>query len=177
MKDFIVSTFGSFASTIVAIHILSAIVWVGGMIVIYLAVHPTMQSIEEPKVKLGKTLMVVGNFFNIVIVFIILSLLSAVFMAVGFGFRVSAIDSNGIIISEVANTLYNIVHIKEAIWLIMALNFTLMYIKRAKAQKLFDRGDMKGAKESVALIPKLLLPINIVLGILALWFGVTLRGL
>ncbi len=177
MHEFIISTFGSYAHEIVTIHILSAIVWVGGMIAIYFAVNPSMQTIEEPKIKLGKTLLLVGKFFNIVILFIILSLVSAIFMAVGFGFRVSALDSDGIIISEVGNTLYNIVHIKEAIWLIMAMNFTLMYYKRAKAQKLFDAGDMAGAKEGVALIPKLLLPINIFLGLLALWFGVTLRGL
>ena len=177
MKEFLISTFGSYAHQIVTIHILSAIVWVGGMIAIYFAVHPTMQTIEESKIKLGKTLMLVGRFFNIVIPFIILSLISAIFMAVGFGFRASALDSDGNVISEVANALYNIVHIKEAIWLIMAMNFALMYYKRAKAQKLFDAGDMVGAKESVALIPKLLLPINIFLGLLALWFGVTLRGL
>ncbi|MFK5974908.1 MAG: hypothetical protein QM493_00245 [Sulfurovum sp.] len=177
MKEFLISTFGSYAHQIVTIHILSAIVWVGGMIAIYFAVHPTMQTIKEPKLKLGKTLILVGKFFNIVIPFIILSIVSAVFMAVGFGFRASALDSDGIVISEVANTLYNIVHIKEGIWLIMAMNFALMYYKRAKAQKLFDAGDMASAKETVALIPKLLLPINIFLGLLALWFGVTLRGL
>lgn len=176
MKENIINIFGSYAQEILFLHILSAIVWVGGMIAIFFAVHPTMQSIEEPKIKLGKTLMIVGRFFNIVIPFIILSVVTAIFMAVGFGFRASALDSSGNIISSVANNLYNIVHIKEAIWLIMSVNFTLMYIKRAKAQKLFNAGDLAGAKEKVALIPKLLLPINIILGLLALWFGVTLRG-
>jgi len=52
-----------------------------------------------------------------------------------------------------------------------------MYLKRRKAQKHYDDGDLMGAKESLSLIPKLLLPINIVLGIAALWLGVTLRGL
>ena len=58
----------------------------------------------------------------------------------------------------------------------MTMNFMWMYIKRRKAQKLFDAGDLAGAKASVALIPKLLLPINILLGIIALWLGITLRG-
>jgi len=176
MKDFIISTFGEFASIIVSIHIFSAIVWVGGMIAIFFAVHPSMQSIDDAKIRLGKTLMIVGRFFNIVIPFIILLLVSAIFMAVGLGFRANALDSSGNVISEVANNLYNIVHIKEVIWLIMATNFTIMYTKRAKAQRLFNSGDLVGAKEKVAIIPKLLLPINIILGILALWFGVTLRG-
>jgi len=60
--------------------------------------------------------------------------------------------------------------------MLMTMNFTWMYIKRRKAQKLFDAGNLAEAKASVALIPKVLLPINIVLGIMALWLGITLRG-
>ena len=59
----------------------------------------------------------------------------------------------------------------------MAANFTWMYMKRRKAQKLFETEDLAGAKAAAALIPKLLLPINIALGIAALWLGITLRGL
>jgi hypothetical protein len=59
----------------------------------------------------------------------------------------------------------------------MAANFSWMYLKRSKAQKLFDAGDLPAAKASMALIPKLLLPINILLGLAALWTGIALRGL
>jgi hypothetical protein len=52
-----------------------------------------------------------------------------------------------------------------------------MYFKRRKAQKLFDMGKLPEAKAVVALIPKFLLPLNIVLGLIALWLGVGLRGL
>jgi hypothetical protein len=58
----------------------------------------------------------------------------------------------------------------------MVLNFSWMYFKRRQAQKLFDAGDLPSAKEKASLIPKLLLPINIVLGIAALWLGITLGG-
>ena len=98
-------------------------------------------------------------------------------MAVGLGFREAAVDASGDVISEVAMHTYNLVHLKEGIWMLMAMNFTWMYLKRRKAQKLFDAGNLREAKASVALIPKLLLPINILLGIVALWLGVTLRGL
>jgi len=59
----------------------------------------------------------------------------------------------------------------------MAVNYTYMYIKRAKAWKLFSQGDVALAKAQMSLIPNLLLPINIVLGIVALGLGVSLRGL
>ena len=72
--------------------------------------------------------------------------------------------------------LYWLVHAKEGIWTIMTVNFIYMYIKRNRAQKLFDSGDLAQAKMSVSNIPNLLLPINIVLGVIAIFAGVTLRG-
>jgi len=143
---------------ILFLHVLSAIIWIGGMIAIRLAVHPTMQSIEEPKIKLGKTLMLVGKFFNIIIPFIIIILLTAIILMLG--------------------TIETTEHIiKFVIWGMMTANFTWMYFKRSKAQKLFNEGKLPEAKVTITLIPKLLLPINIILGIIALWLGVSLRGL
>jgi len=176
MKAWMVELFGAYAHEIVFLHVLSAFVWVGGMIAIRLAVHPNLQLIEDPRVRLGKTLAITGRFFNIVIPFIVLLIVTAVIMAVGLGFRAAAVDASGNIISEAAYATYNLVHVKEGIWMLMAMNFGWMYLKRRKAQKLFDEGHLPEAKESVALIPKLLLPINILLGIAALWLGITLRG-
>ena len=177
MKEWMLGFFGSFAHEIVFLHVLSAIVWVGGMIAIRLAVHPNLQLIEDPKVRLGKTLAITGKFFNIVIPFIVLIILTAVIMAVGLGFRAAAVDASGNIISEAAYTTYQYVHIKELIWTIMAANFSWMYLKRRKAQRLFDAGELPAAKATVAIIPQILLPINIILGIAAIWLGITLRGL
>ena len=177
MKSAMVGLFGTYAHEIVFLHVVSAIIWVGGMIAIRFAVHPNMQMIEDPKVKLGRTLAITGKFFHLVIPFIILLIVTAVLMAVGLGFRIAAVDEAGNIISQSAYDLYQIVHMKEVVWMIMTANFTWMYFKRRKAQKLFDAGDQPAAKAAVALIPKYLLPINIALGILALWLGLTLRGL
>ena len=69
-----------------------------------------------------------------------------------------------------------IIHLKETIWTLMTLNFSYMYIKRAKAQKLYNAGDFAKAKEMIRILPTILLPINIVLGLMAIFFGVTLRG-
>ena len=177
MKSAMVGLFGTYAHEIVFLHVVSAIIWVGGMIAIRFAVHPSLQMIEDPKVKLGRTLAITGKFFHLVIPFIILLILTAVVMAVGLGFRIAAVDEAGNIISQTAYDLYQIVHIKEVVWMVMTANFSWMYFKRRKAQKLFDAGDLPAAKAAVALIPKYLLPINIALGILALWLGLTLRGL
>ncbi|MNO07698.1 hypothetical protein D3C81_2299920 [compost metagenome] len=58
----------------------------------------------------------------------------------------------------------------------MTINFIYMYMRRAKAQKFFNAGDLPAAKAQVALLPNLLLPINIVLGLAAIYSGVVLRG-
>ncbi|MDQ1325727.1 MAG: hypothetical protein QG564_851 [Campylobacterota bacterium] len=176
MKSAMVEFFGTYAHGIVFLHVFSAVVWVGGMMAIRLAVHPSLQAIEDPKIKLGRILTITGSFFNIVLPFIVLMLVTAILMAVGLGFRNAAVDQNGQVISETAMHIYNMVHVKEAIWFIMTINFTWMYLKQRKAQKLFNENNFSQAKKSLELIPKFLLPINIVLGVIALWLGITLRG-
>lgn len=148
----------NYTAIVVFLHILSAVVWVGGMIAIKIAVHPALQNIEDAKIKLGKTLQIVGRLFNLVLPFIFISLICALILIIGAGF------GGGYI------------HLKEAIWTIMTLNYFFMYIKRTKAQKLFNQGEFAKAKESVAILPTILLPINIALGLLAIYLGVLLRG-
>lgn len=162
MKELMVNLFTEYAALLVFLHVISAVVWVGGMIAIRMAVHPSLQSIADPKIKLGKTLQIMGRLFNLVIPFIIILIITATLMAVGLGFK--------------GTDLYWLVHVKEVIWTIMAINFIYMYIKRNKAKKLFDSGDLAGAKMSVSNLPNLLLPINTVLGVIAIFSGVTLRG-
>ena len=163
MREAMVHFFGNYATVLVFLHVLSAIVWIGGMIAIRVAVHPVLQSIDDPKIKLSKTLQIVGRLFHLVIPFIIILIVTATLMAVGLGFK--------------GTDLYWLIHVKEVIWTLMTLNFIYMYIRRRKAQKLFDAGDLPGAKAQAAPLPNLLLPINIVLGIAAVFSGVVLRGM
>ena len=163
MREVLTGIFTEYSTIIVFLHVISAVVWVGGMIAIRGAVHPSLQSIDDPKIKLGKTLQIVGKLFHLVIPFIIILIITAILMAVGLGFK--------------GSDLYWLILVKEIIWTVMVINFTYMYIKRYKAQKMFNAGDLKGAKMSVSKLPDLLLPINIVLGILAIFAGVILRGI
>ena len=149
--------------TVVFLHVLSAFVWLGGMIAIRVAVHPVLQSIEEPKIKLGKTLEITGRLFHLVIPFI------ATLLATGLMMAISSKGHYG--------DLKSLFLSKEIIWTLMTINFTYMYLQRRAAWKLFEVGKLPEAKAKVKHIPNLLLPINIVLGVLALWLGLTLRGL
>jgi len=147
--------FQNYATLLIFLHVVSAIIWIGGMIAVRVAVHPSLQSIDDPKLKLGKTLEIVGRLFHLVIPFIITLLITGV-------------------IFELAGFKTPLVHVKEAIWTIMTLNYIFMYIKRVKAQKLFQSGKLAEAKEQMKLLPTLLLPINIFLGMVAIFLGVEL---
>jgi uncharacterized membrane protein len=148
---------------VVFLHVLSAFVWVGGMIAIRVAVHPVLQSIEDPKVTLGKTLEITGRLFHLVIPFILTLLATGLMMAI-------ASDGHH-------GTLKSLFLSKEIIWTVMTLNFSYMYLRRRAAWRLFEAGKLPEAKAKVKHIPNVLLPINIVLGVAALFIGVSLRGL
>ena len=171
--------FNNYGHLIIFLHVLSAFVWVGGMIAIRVAVHPVIQrggvtaaemlendvksAMLQPKQRLGITLQITGRLFNLVMLFIAILFVTGLMMAIATGGHHG--DLKSIFLS------------KEIIWTIMAINYTYMYIKRAKAWKLFSQGEVALAKAQMSFIPHLLLPINIVLGIVALWLGVSLRGL
>jgi uncharacterized membrane protein len=171
--------FSNYGHLLVFLHVLSAIIWVGGMIAIRAASHPVIarggvtdaqmlqtkmiSEIIEPKQRLGITLQITGRLFNLVIFFIITLFATGLIMAIATGGHHG--DLKTLFVS------------KEIIWMIMAVNFTYMYIRRAKAWKLFNKGDIKEAKAKMKWIPNVLLPLNIVLGLIALWMGVSLRGL
>lgn len=158
----LVDFFKNYSSIIVFLHVISAVIWVGGMIAIRFAVHYSMQNIEEPKIKLARTLELLKRFFSMVIPAILTLLITAIIMIIALGFK--------------GSELYSIVVIKEIIWSIMTFIFITIYIKRNKAQKAFDNNDMATTKNNLIPIATYFIPINILLGIIAIFLGVTLRG-
>ena len=158
----LIDLFKSYSSIIVFLHVISAVIWVGGMIAIRFAIHYSMQNIEDPKIKLSRTLENLKRFFNMVIPAIATLLITAIIMIITFGFK--------------GTELYNIVIFKEIIWSIMTIIFITIYIKRNKAQKAFDGSDFASAKNNLLPIATYFIPINIVLGLIAIFLGVTLRG-
>ena len=115
--------FNNFSTLIIFLHVISAIVWIGGMIVIRFAVHYSMQNIEDPKIRLGRVLENLKRFFSMVLPSIITLLITAIILILALDFK----DTE----------LYKFVIAKEIIWFIMTLIFIIIYIKRDKAQKAF----------------------------------------
>ncbi len=154
--------FNNFSSLIIFLHVISAVLWLGGMIAIRFAVHYSIQNIVEPKIKIERTLENLKRFFNMVIPAILILLITAVIMIIALGFK--------------GTPLYSFVIAKEAIWTVMTIVFIIIYVKRNKAEKAFIAGDFLTAKNNLAPIAKYYIPLNIILGIIAIYLGVTLRG-
>jgi len=154
--------FKEYAHIIIFLHVLGAFIWVGGMIAVRIAVHPVLQKIDNPKSRLGVTLQIIGRLFALVAPFILLLLITGLIMAI-------ALDGH-----HGAQKMLYIA--KESIWSVMTLNYLFMFWRRLEAWRLFQSGNLDEAKAKIAPIAKLLIPINIALGVFALWLGVSLRG-
>ena len=174
MKDAMVTFFWEYSTLVVFVHVFSAVVWVGGMIAMRFAAHHAFLQLEPP-LRLARSAQALKRLFAIVSPFVILLLVTAVLMAVGWGFRAASVDAEGTIIDEAAFATYQLVHVKEGIWTLMTLNLVAMILRRNKAQKAIDAGDFAAAKPLLGMIGKYMVPINIVLGIIAIYLGVTLR--
>jgi uncharacterized membrane protein len=175
MGDF----FANYGHLLVFLHVLSAFIWVGGMIAMRVAVHPVIArggvtdaqmllsnkiaDILEPKQRLGVTMQAVGRLFNLVMPFIIILFATGLIMAISLGGHHGELKT--LFVS------------KEILWTIMAVNYGYMYYKRTTAWKMFNKGQVKEAKARMKWMANVLLPLNIVLGLVALWMGVSLRGL
>ncbi len=162
MRELAAEIFANYAFVILFLHVLGAIVWVGGMIGMRIAVHPGLQHIEDAKVRMARTLEIVGNLFSLVLPFIALLILTGLVMGLALG---AGGSKTGMLI-----------HMKEAIWTVMTINYILMVRRRNRAERYFLSGDLAGAAEVMGPLSKVMLPLNILLGVLALAAGVALRG-
>ena len=154
--------FAEYKTIIVFLHVISAVVWVGGMIAMRFAAHYSFVQIESPQKRLERTAHALKNLFTIVVPFVIILLVTAIVMVKGYALSASGFSM--------------MAHIKEGIWSFMALNLFAMILRRNKAMKLLEAGDTLGAKNALGVIAKFMVPLNIVLGIIAIYLGSSLSG-
>jgi uncharacterized membrane protein len=161
LKEIFVEIFTEYSRYIVLTHIISAVIWVGGMFTIRFFVHPSALSIDSPVIRLSLILKYLKGFFNFVILILILLTSSAVLMAIG--------------MNLIHSPLAMSVHIKEGILTLMILNFIIIYRKRNRAEKNYQNHNYETTKKELRGIPTFIL-LNIALGLGAIYFGVILRG-
>ncbi|MBN2894549.1 MAG: hypothetical protein JXK05_01470 [Campylobacterales bacterium] len=151
--------FATYQTPIIFLHVLSAVIWVGGMIAMRFAAHYSFAALEAPQ-RLARTAHALRNLFMMVVPFVLLLLLTALIMAVGMGLH--------------HGELKLIAFAKEGIWSVMALNLGAMIYRRKKAQRLIDAGEFSSAAPLLGLIGRVMVPVNIALGIVAIFLGVML---
>ena len=176
MKDLIYMLMADFKTQVVFLHVISAVIWVGGMVAMRFAAHHSFLHVENPLFRMERVAHALKRLFYLVTPFVLILIITAVIMAVGLGFRAAAVDVSGNVIDDTAMFLYNLVHLKEVIWMIMAANLGLMMFFRNKAERALKTNDAATAKAKLGLIGKYMVPLNIVLGIIAIYLGVTLRN-
>ena len=154
--------FAEYKSIIVFLHVISAVVWVGGMIAMRYAAHPSFIQIESPAKRLEHIALALKGLFTIVVPFVIILLVTAVIMIKGYALSSTEFATMG--------------HIKEGIWSIMAINLFVMILRRNRAVRFLESGDMVEAKFSLELIGKYMVPANIILGVIAIFLGATLSS-
>ncbi|MDQ7044890.1 MAG: hypothetical protein Q9M32_03130 [Sulfurimonas sp.] len=149
--------FAEYKTIIVFLHVISAVVWVGGMIAMRYAAHPSFMALESGEERLKRIVHALKRLFIIVFPFTMILLVTAVIMLIGYDLKTTEYASLG--------------YAKEGIWSIMFINFFVMILRRNRAAVFLEKGDVAGAKFSMALVGKYMIPLNIILGIVAIFLG------
>ena len=157
-----VGFFAEYKNIILFLHVISAVVWVGGMIAMRYAAHPSFMQIESPAHRLERIADALKRLFCIVAPFVIILLVTAIIMIIAYG------------LSSSEQAVYG--YAKEGIWTVMFINLAVMIRRRNRAVKLLNEGDMVGAKFSLELIGKYMVPLNIILGVVAIFLGTSLSN-
>ncbi|RXI28462.1 hypothetical protein [Aliarcobacter trophiarum] len=140
-------------------HLLSVVIWIGGMIVIRFSVHYSFLKIDDVKTRLERILENLKKFFYMVIICILAIYITAILMHIGLGLKANFIAI-----------------LKEIILLIMTFIFIKIFIQRYKAAKFFKNNEYILAKKELEPIAKYLIPINIAFGLVEIYLGIALRG-
>ena len=128
------------------------------------AVYPSVKQIPNEKMMIRTSLRTFRRYFHFLFPFIMIEAITGIIMELGLGYE------------SKDPTLGAIVGTKEAIWVLMFLNFLLGYYKIIEAKKRCLASDSEQAKDNIRLIAHYLFTINIFLGLCALYFGLVLSS-
>jgi len=177
MQDTIFFLMSTFPNQIIFLHVLSSVIWVGGMIAARYGRVKPLRDLTLPEEFIHETKRYT-RFFKLMTPLIVLLFITAIIMALGY--KANAYDEDGFILSNEAVTLYKMIHTKGGIWTVMAMNMALMAWINLKASKNFNScsnvKECKRCKEALEIIFNYLMPVNIILGAVEIMLGVLLRS-
>ena len=119
MRDTIYFIMTTFPNQIIFLHVLSAVIWVGGMVSARYGRVKPLRSLSEPEDFIHETKRYT-RFFKMMTPFIVLLFITSVIMALSF--HDNAYDEDGFVLSQSAVELLKMIHTKGGIWTVMAMN-------------------------------------------------------
>ena len=164
MREMLMEVFGNFSRIIIFFHIASAMLLVGSLFMMRVIVKPVIDSIASQEERYAKGLELIRRYGYFLILVMLVLISASIFMNVGLGFKYGN------------PTTYIMIHTKEALWTFMAFNFVYMYFKYRNAVKAYKEQEYIEVHENLILIVNYLIPLNFVLGMIAVYFGIILRG-
>jgi len=141
-------------ATAISLHILSAVVWVGGMFFAHFALRPAANSLLEPPARLPLMSQVLGHFFPWVWLSIVLLWITGGWLIFGFFGGMGNIDVS--------------IHIMLTIAIIMTIVFIyLFFIPFPKLKQAIAEGTFPEAGKYLATIRQLIV-VNLWLGLITI---------
>ena len=164
MRETLVTFFADHASWIVWTHVTGAALWVGTYVAVWLILQALLSSGLEPVMQVRLTQTVLGRMLKLLLPIVIIVAATAMVMAVGLGFKNGAPD------------LYRIVHVKEALWTVMAIVYGVMALMLKSSRKAMVVGAETKAVKKLGIVFAYLIPLSVFIGLGSMFAGVVLRG-
>jgi len=153
-----------FVSIILPLHIVSAIIWIGGMISYVWASYPSIKQIPNEKLMIRTSLRTLRRLLNLFFIVSIITVITGLIIAVGANYA----DKDPL--------LATIINTKQALWIFMFFNLMFSFYKVLESKKECLASRSGTAKDNVRLVSNYLIVINIFLGLIAAYFGMMLRN-
>lgn len=160
MESFVREFYNNFSTLIIFVHVVSAFMLIGGLFVVSFLVKPTIYEIKIPRERYGKSIELLKRFLFFALVCIAFIILSGFAIVVGLDFKGGNPATNVI------------VHTIEALTFLASINFIYIYFKYKEALKYFKKSENIQTHENLELIFRYIFPLNFILGIASIYFGV-----
>lgn len=167
MRDFIYQMMTDYSTIIIFLHVLSAAVWVGGLVALWYIGKYTSQELAIEN-RFANRIAVIKKYFIFLSPFITVLFITALFMALGY--KDNAYDEDGFIMDMENVQIYKWINMKVSIWATMVLSMFLMLFIMSKGG--CGRYKHQKSTDCMWLVNTYLLPLNIVLGFVSIYLGV-----
>ncbi|QSZ42816.1 hypothetical protein GJV85_12055 [Sulfurimonas aquatica] len=172
MRELIYAIMDNYPNIVIFLHVVTASVWVGGMAALHFLTRAASKDTQVDR-RFASRAGLFKKFFIALIPFISVSLLTSILM--GLGYREEAMDAEGFILDSSKFEAYKYINAKFIIWIVMVMNMILMTWILSKANCRLCKPQKQS--DCMWLVSEHLLPINILLGLIAIYIGVSIRSL